>query len=148
MKNRVPEAFGSNAIRYGFRSPDANVSWQRIPGPVRPVTLQRAVPVPWQGLDGGISPLGMIRRIFAQRTAWSREHGLIPPSPIAMYRKPSFPNWRSPALCTPVTEDMLSTRTVSLDGSITFPGGSTNRDTRLTGVDGPDVGQTPNFLNV
>ena len=51
---RVPAAFGSVAKRKGFRKPHANVSWQRLPGVVSPATLQRAVPAPWNGFDGGI----------------------------------------------------------------------------------------------
>ena len=55
MKKRVPAAFGSNAIRNGLRRPQAKVSWHLLPGVVRPVALQRAVPAPRNGLLGGIA---------------------------------------------------------------------------------------------
>ena len=48
----------------------------------------------------------------------------------------------------PSGDGMLSISTVSVAGSITSVSGSTNRDTRFTGVVGVLRSQTPNFLNV
>ena len=68
MKNRVAVVFGSNAIRKGLRSPQANVSWHFSPALVRPVTLHRAVPAPWNGFDAGMAPVAVMRRILPSRT--------------------------------------------------------------------------------
>ncbi len=78
MKKRVPAAFGSNAIRNGLRRPQAKVSWHFVPAVVRPVTLQRAVPAPTNGLPGGMPPVLVIRRIFPMSTCWSRAASFWP----------------------------------------------------------------------
>ena len=67
MKKRVAGALGSNAIRNGLRSPHAKVSWHLFPAVVRPVTLQRAVPAPWNGLVGGMPPVLVIAQDLADQ---------------------------------------------------------------------------------
>jgi hypothetical protein len=84
MKKRVPAALGSNAMRNGLRSPQAKVSWHRLPAVVPPVTLQRAVPAPWNGFEGGIPPSLVMRRILPVSTCWSREASLEPAQPLLL----------------------------------------------------------------
>ena len=52
-----------------------------VPADVTPVTLQRAVPAPWNGFDGGIPPALVIRRTFPTRTFWSRDASFCPKQP-------------------------------------------------------------------
>ncbi len=67
MKKRVVAVLGSKANRNGFRRPQAKVSWHLLPAVVLPLTLQRAVPAPWNGFSTGIPPVLVMRRIFPTR---------------------------------------------------------------------------------
>ena len=83
MKKRVAATLGSKFMRKGLRSPQAKVSWQRVPAVVLPATLQRAVPAPWKGLPAGMPPVSVMRRILPIITWRSREASLAPAQPLS-----------------------------------------------------------------
>src|SRR6185295_3238852 len=82
-KKRVLAGFGSNARRNGLRCPQEKVSWHLLPAVVPPVTLQRAVPAPWNGLPAGIPPSLVIRSTLPVSVCWSREASLLPWQPLS-----------------------------------------------------------------
>ena len=64
------------------RKPQANASWQIVPGADGPV-LQRAVPAPWNGFVAGIEPSRPIRMIFPFSTFRSRDASFEPWQPLS-----------------------------------------------------------------
>ena len=117
---------------------------------VLPRIRQLAVPGPLMGLPGAGSPVdGTTRRILplSRLRSWAASFGLesprgsVPASPTEMYKKPSPPISRSPPLWLPAFDEMLSTRTTSLFGSIVSPV-IVKRLTRLTQPPGaPGLGR-------
>src|SRR5687768_4194312 len=144
MKNRSDPSLRSNANRYGLRSPQAKSSWHHVVGVdgVLPRVAHCADPGPETGLPGAGWPSSVMRRILPLRSerSWAASfapakpespRGSRPASPTDTYKKPSDPMSRSPPLWLPLTDEMLSSNTTSLAGSIVAPL-NVNRLTRLT----------------
>ena len=128
MKNRSPPPLGSNAIRNGLRRPHANSSWQLVVGVDGrlPRVAQGSVPAPDSGLPGAGWPSSVMRRILPFSSDRSRA-ALMPPSAAGRSRRRRSRRTgcrrtrcrgRHRCGCRP-TDEMLSTSTVSLAGSIT-----------------------------
>ena len=83
MKNRAPAAFGSGAMRKGFRTPKAKISRHTCEGAAEPVLHATPLPAPANGLPGAGSPLDVIRRIFPDSRLRSWAALLAPEQPLS-----------------------------------------------------------------